>query len=293
MRIELNPPGVDETILMGLNEAFPGWGDAGRYAWYFSARPPFSTPDLLVASLDGSIVGATGITFRHTAMGPGSPELVGILTGSWTRRQFRGRGVFRHLVDEAFARVFERGGRALLGFVRNTSPALSTLIRAGSECYPSHYLTSNGNPQAAQRLQAHRSDRGLECLQRALSQPARGTVFFYDGIDSVRAQFLNRPDPVETWTLGGSMAIIANRGDQFEVLKLLETPPEATGPFLRALADEAAARGGHLVLYTTEATLEDAARSQGFTCADGALTCLRRSDDRRSTEWVVCGGDRS
>ena len=104
------PAQVRRSVLADLTLTFERnlWGQAtgaqGTFAFYPDGRP----------------VAGSAVSYRRIRHG-GRELLAGIMTGSWTLPEARGRGAFGQAIEESRRLVASHGGEALLAFVEPDS----------------------------------------------------------------------------------------------------------------------------------------------------------------------------
>lgn len=298
MGIEVNPPGIREAYLRSLNQCFPGWGDANKYAWYFEPRADAPPPDLLVVWNGAQLAAGTGLTYRALHGPDDDTRLAAILTGSWTDPAFRGQGLFTRLVEESRDHARALGYDHLLAFVRNDNPSMKGLLRAGARLIPAFHLRggSQGTGPDGPLLSAASPPRSLATAwSRFRKRGANSFRFAYNDASSFAAQFFERhSETVELSDERGGMAIVQNEGLQTHVLFVDagDESPAAAVSLLNAVQRYALHQGRTLMLFTTEENWRVAGSSAGLAETSGSLAVLT---DRPWIDgiWTVFGGDRA
>ena len=296
MRSELNPPGVQAEMLAGLNRAFPEWGGAREYRWFFGRTVGGPPPDLLVRSGTTGIVAAIGLNYRQVDLGDGDSVLAGIITSAWTAIEARQSGHFGILIRDAFLQVHARGGRLVLGFVTEENPSCQAMVRAGCELVPTWYLVSTEatrRPATGTRCRdvEATADRLANLAEEASRRRAGHLHFRYDLDAEWTSQFLHRPHPVTVLCLGeGDLALVERTPRADRVQLLLAQDPESA---LRALLVRALDANRQLFLFTANQELADTAGRLGLGSKPGRLTVgALRSDPRFAGPWYLDSGDR-
>ena len=133
---------AERKYLESLNVCFPQWGGREMFDWCFSRSSGGLRPDLMTLHADGRAVAGTANTYRRMRMPNGQPMTVGIMTGSWTLPESRGRGAFTRIIAESKTLAAERGAGLLLGFYARTNPSAGRLAAAGSALFPSWHCRS-------------------------------------------------------------------------------------------------------------------------------------------------------
>ena len=172
-----NPPGSAGLLLDELNRAFPGWGDAAEFDWWFRRRVGGPRADLLVLGRPDEPVAGMAVSYRRVGAPDGSDRLVGVLTGAWTVPGHRRQGCFAELVLRAQETAAERGAVALLGFARRERASIATLERASLGTLPAWWLRAPGGGPPATACASARP--GAADLHRWFHAHRRGAGMRY------------------------------------------------------------------------------------------------------------------
>ncbi len=155
--IEVNPRGLEDDYLAGLNRSFGRWGDRSMYSWDFERQVGARVADLMVLRDQGRIVAGSAVSYR-TVRYRDEVLLVGIMTGSWTLPEARGHGAFSLVIEESRRLVADRGGTVLTAFVTRENASRRRLVAAGCLEVPTWYVASNAEtsppPRPARSSQA-------------------------------------------------------------------------------------------------------------------------------------------
>jgi hypothetical protein len=295
---------AERYYLESLNVCFPNWGGREMFDWCFSRETAGLRPDLMMLhdADAGRPVAGTANTYRRIRLPNGQAMIVGIMTGSWTLPEARGRGAFTRLISESIELAAARDAGLLLGFYARTNPSAGRLRAAGSALFPSWHCRS-----AAERRIAE--DAGTRAYVECGTDDASG-----DGIDGIedrqniadaarliytadefRDQFIRRPNPVmrvrsaATVRAGAqagsdhqqiSWSALVERTPAFDrVLSLTFSTPsvpsvDAWADAIEVLDARAAAAGRRVFCYTTQPEQAEALRDRGFEIVDGYISAL-------------------
>lgn len=280
----LDPPDVDRSLGC-LNRCFGGWGGPREWAWTFARDAGHGLASrLVVTDGTGDWIAGSAVSWRETTQfGP-----VGIMTGSWTLPEARGRGCFTRLVRESSAAVARRGGGALLAFVTGTNASRRRLESAGAHMLPTAYArtpvpVADGGPDHWQPAAPDAAT--LDALWRLHAGDRGATLgFVYPTAESFAGQFVTRPlptallhDPAAGW-----WAIIEEAPDTDRLLFLAGSAADPRGDprAWRTLAARAGRRGRRFFGFAAHPDHIDALRRAGLDVLPGFLTMNRATAAR-------------
>lgn len=273
-RFALNPPGVEDAYLRGLQESFPGWGGHAEFAWWFRREVGSLPADLLTLSHGGALVAGMAVGYRrwHPGDGGAGESVVAILSGAWTAPAHRRRGCFAELVEHARAAGTARGAAGLLAFVSGARASGSVLEGAAQESIPSWRLHARpARATAAPAPSPRPSTPDEDALRRWFHEHRPGGGFVYPTTDvfAEQARLLHAGARI-LGASGGHWVIL--HGDRVQAV-LHESAPIEAGRAAGALAQIAGRRPG-LVAYTTSRELADVVQEAGFDAAEGRVFAI-------------------
>jgi hypothetical protein len=313
---------AERQYLESLNVCFPGWGGREMFDWCFSRESAGSRPDLMMLHDDaGRPLAGTANTYRRVGLPNGQTMVVGIMTGSWTLPEARGRGAFTRLIEESRELAAARQAGLLLAFCTRTNGSAGRLQAAGSALIPSWYCRSsperrtaaavaNGGARAyvesrtgdASAAGSDGSGDGMDTYRSDYRDIADAVRLIYTA-DEWRDQFERRPNAVMR-VLGESRrwSALVDRTPAFDrVLSLTvakSSTPEADGrddawaDAIVALDARAAAAGRHVFCYTTQSEQASALRERGFEIIDGYMSVLAANEAVVRSACARTGGGR-
>jgi hypothetical protein len=299
--LEVNPPNMEAAYLSGLNRCFADWGGGREYRWEFAREVGAPPADLLVLRDAGALAAGSAVVYRTVRTGQGDC-IVGVMSGSWTLPEARGRGAFSRVIVESRRLVAEHGGAALIAFVTHDNASRRRLVAAGCREVPTHYLFSTPDtPQPAGSPEVRPGQLDLESLYRAHLQWVDGVAgahLVYPSAAVWAGQFLERPLPVERVSVSGCQALVERSRTADRVLWLVGSEP---GPALAGLLGRALGAGRQLFLFSVEARVAEAATGLGMEMKPGSITVLPASGDpaapivpgELAQQWRIQGGDRA
>jgi hypothetical protein len=303
--VQLNPQGIEEEYLRCLNLCFGNWGDRRSYHWYFRRATAYPQTDLIVLREEERLVAGSAVSYRRVAFPDGSAASVGIMTGSWTLPEFRGRGYFTRIIEESLRLTSNAGGGALLAFVTEENSSFRQLMKAGAALIPSSYLfstpTTQGRAGAGRLQQVEKSERVIsEIFERLNDDRARRFCrFLYSSENDFRSQFIARPGEIEIYRDdAGSIGIVERKGET-DLLQLCLTDVDDEAALTNCLAgflSLALERRRKFFLYSMLPALARTGERLGLGIKRGFLTILPTGEGEThpwaNHPWSVQGGDR-
>jgi hypothetical protein len=297
----LDPPDADR-YLAGLNACFGHWGGAREWAWTFERDAGQGRASRLIATDEaGAWIAGSGVSWREAAhLGP-----VGIMTGSWTLPEARGRGCFTAFIRASSAQVAQRQGAALLAFVTETNASRRRLEASGAHMVPSAYARTTSpllSPDPTPWLPATLDAPTLWQLHALDRADAHG--FLYPTADAFAAQFLHRALPTTLLhdPTSQAWAIVEEAPDTDRLLFLASTTHDARAlpDAWRSLAAHAGARGRKFFGFAVHPTHLQAVQDAKLDLIPGFLTLNRASLDEdhdpgplpSTLPWSLQSGDR-
>ena len=268
-----------DAHLAGLNRSFANWGTRDRLHWVL--RPFGGVPqDIFAMREGGGLVAGSIVSYRFVSLG-GHATLVGIMTGSWTDLELRGRGTFSAMIEHSADLARDKGAVALLAFVTADNASRRRLEAAGSTMIPAWYLS----------VPASTSDEWSDVLdidEALLSLDAARSGgdlvrFAYPSIDDLRGQLVNRSADVQVVaSAAGEVAVVERAGG---TLRVLASTDPYSRPWLPGTVDRFS--------FTTDAENARVARELGARVTDGFLTVLPLTTNWQCpSDWFVESGDR-
>ena len=270
---------AERCYLESLNLCFPGWGGREMFDWCFSRESAGLRPDLMMLHDDASrVVAGTANSYRRVGLPNGQTMVVGIMTGSWTLPEARGRGAFTRLIEESRELAASRQAGLLLAFYARANGSARPLQAAGAALIPSWYCRSS-----AERRIDTSGDSSVDDIDACRNdyQDVADAVRLIYSADEWRDQFLLRPNGVmrvrsesRRWS-----ALVERTPDFDRVLSLTvagSSTPEAGAwaDVIVALDARAAAAGRRVFCYTTQPAQASALRERGFEIIDGYMSVL-------------------
>jgi hypothetical protein len=280
--VDVNPPGVASDYLSCLNRCFAGWGGPETYRWAFE-RPVGGPPaDLMVLRLEGQLVAGSAVSYRRVEVTGGAILDTGIMTGSWTLPEARGRGAFTRVIDESLRLATARGAGLLLAFVTEGNPSARRLAAARSARFPTFYLASTDETPVPQAFVEPRPvedvDGVFEWVMTVRAREQAGSCHFvYPDSRVWASQFLQRPGAIDLLSLDDTAwAVVESAAstDRIQLLVVDRRGGVGVAECLAALLRRALERDRQLFFFSTTPGVRDECRGLGLAVKPGFLTAL-------------------
>lgn len=299
--VEINPIGIEAEYLAGLNRAFGHWGDRALYRWAFEREVGARAADLMVLRDHGAIVAGSAVSYRTVRQGD-DELLVGVMSGSWTLPEARGRGAFSQMIVESRQLVASRGGTALIAFVTQDNASRRRLAAAGCIEVPTWYVASSSETSPPiEATVVERSAASADDLFQALRRwqaAGTGAYVVYPSLDVWASQYLERPLPVERLSVAGGECLV-ELADVSDRVLWIDGPDQPAA--VAALLARAISASRQLFMFTAETGLAEAGMKLGMVARPGSVTVLDPFDRPAGgperpglpTEWRLQAGDRA
>ena len=100
MKIIINPKEYSDQYLFNLNKCFNCWGDKNNYDWVFNRDlDEYQSDIILINNENNQPLAGSAITYRKIVNDAGIEQQIGIMTGSWTLPEARGKGCFTKMIE--------------------------------------------------------------------------------------------------------------------------------------------------------------------------------------------------
>lgn len=296
MELDLNPSGAEATYLQSLNVCFPGWGNEDTFRWAFCRRVGGPATDLMMLRDSGELIAGSAVSYRQLVLPTGRQALVGIMTGSWTLPAARGKGAFTRIIEASVELTRGHGGALLLAFVTETNASFRRLEAAGSNLFPTRYVSSpiGFTPRGATDF-TERSPAPAD-FERFETQRPIGAHFGYASAGEWSGQFLARAQhPVLVENADGG-ALVETHGDFDRVQAIAAVTDDRRASVIAACLSRAHARGKRVFLFESQpGRAERWTHDLGLSAANGFLTALPASAStpmEKIEQWSIDSGDR-
>jgi GNAT superfamily N-acetyltransferase len=296
---QLNPAGVDGEYLECLNTAFGKWGDRRQFDWYYRRDTTFPPADLLVFREHGKLAAGSGVTYRRVRLPDDEEMIVGIITGSWTLPEHRGKGLFSRLIERSRQQAERKGAKLLLAFVTADNFSREHMRKVGSLLFPSFYLVSTEStpqPKARSILEARQPDEKIigEMFEKFIVSGKGAGRIAYPSASDFCAQFFERPHETEVLMSGNGDFAVVEKRDEMNLVQLFLPHDEKN--FFPDLLAHTLSQNRKLFAFTMHEETAGRGRDLGLLIKKGFLTVLPISSTvhlpARLT-WKIENGDRA
>lgn len=196
--IVINPKNYKDTYLAYLNSCFPNWGNDTTYDWIFERKVgPNNSDILLIKDESDRVIAGSSVTYRMLKLADGSIVNFGIMTGSWTLPEARGKGCFSRMIEESKRICFSKNVPYLTAFVTETNASYRRLKDAGFYCKIADNFFSNdtlfSNDSIEEKIEEVSIYSGL--LFEKFNQFNSNKISFGYNKESFEGQYINRLSP--------------------------------------------------------------------------------------------------
>ena len=273
-----NPPNFESTHLRYLNTCFESWGDLNTYRWCFERQVGNLKADVMILKSDETIIAGSAVTYRPVILANHRVN-VGIMSGSWTLPEARGRGCFTRIIEESVKLATEKGAAFLLAFVTESNASFRRLSAAGSALFPTHYFFSTEQtpmPQSTVAVSPVTNwDQGADEILERWKDDQSGTAHFTYTTPEWCLQFLRRPGEIEFLTINDHGFAVVEKKNEFDRILVLSPTKETTfADCAQALLKRAMSQQRRLFLFTTSLLWKEQSLKLGLGHAPGFLATL-------------------
>lgn len=275
----------EKTFLEGLNTCFKNWGEMEQFEWVFKNDCGAGPADLFKVSLNGTMIGGTGVTYRQGVDPRGRPQRMAIMTGSWVLPEARRQGCFTALTQTMIEAATARESALLLGFGDRANNSYRRLVAAGCAVIDSYYLRDatefEPNEPPGPLEQISQGDRSRELYEGAPS----GHLSFRYSHREWCSQFLHGPYPKAYLSLPkGALALVEEAYGFLRVLALRHAH-EHSREVVEALLEQARSRRQRLFMYSLNGEFAEISEALGCQVIPGALF-VKIADRGALSSWV-------
>lgn len=297
--VQINPPGVDLEYLECLNTAFGNWGDARRFNWHFRRVTSFPAADLLVCREGEKLAAGSAITYRRLRL-PNDEEIgVGIITGSWTLPQHRGKGLFSRIIERSIEQAETKGAKLILAFVTADNVSCRLMQGFGSVLIPTFYVfstESTPHPKANSRFELiEPRERLVAEMFEKFSSSGKGLArFVYPSAPDFRAQFFDRPNQTQFLSSGNGDFAVVEKGESTNLLQLFLSQGESN--CFADLLTDALRQNRKFFAFTMDEEAAVIGKDLGLEIKAGFLTVLPIGANKflpGGPGWRIQNGDRT
>lgn len=281
----INPDNFEADYIRYINECFNHWGGNKEYSWAFARQVGKHTSDIMVLeNEEGEVIAGSAVTYRKLLGPDGTPFDIGIMTGSWTLPNARGRGCFSKIIDLSKELAGRRNVPFLTAFVTESNASFRRLRDAGSTLLPTSFLFSpeasfaNVNTAEIQLLQSSK-ETVADIFQQFKASQKKSLGFSYTE-EEFYTQYIDRPKNPEIIKLGSEYALVEETHNVVRALLITYDTPETFAHWVKVLTNWALQeRSKKLLLFSTRQQEIDTCVSLRFEPMKGYFTILPTSAD--------------
>jgi len=216
-----------KSYLNYLNQVFPHWGNNDVFKWHYK-NEIFKTPtDIFVLTETNSgkneIAAGSTVVYREMDIDQKTEIKIGIMSGSWTLPEYRGKGFFTKTIEKSLELTRIKNADALCAFVTEANASSRRLIAAGSIVIPTFYIfyekkNSEHNVDIYGVEKMNISNIVLKRLFYSYQQYKKNKLCFSYDFNSFVEQFINRPQNIYLLKIKERLFIIEENADTIKVL---------------------------------------------------------------------------
>lgn len=209
--VAINPKDYRDEYINNLNKCFKNWGGHEEYNWIFQRTVGDKTPDIIVISdPNNEIIAGSGVTYRKLKVANQKTIDIGIMTGSWTLPQARGKGCFSKMIEVSKHICNQNDVAYLTAFVMESNPSYRRLKEAGSFLIPTYHYFSNETvyPNTSKVVAVDGQPKIYSEIYTKLTKSQQTNLNFNYTLEEFIAQYINRIKKIEILKIGDDYSII-------------------------------------------------------------------------------------
>lgn len=124
-------PGEENQIVDLLNKSFGQWGDLQQWEWKHSEFPAFEDNNIIIAEVDGSIVGHRGLIFRDVLLPSGEKIFTASIGDTAVHPDYRKLGIYKIMHDATMIRAKSKNAHIIFSWNSHGSATYWNNIKTG------------------------------------------------------------------------------------------------------------------------------------------------------------------
>lgn len=274
-----NFKGLDKRMyLLTLNEIHRHWGDENIFDWTFNNIIGGISTDIITYTDEfGKLIAGSAIVYRMIRFIDGNQYHTGIMTGSWTHPECRGKGFFTKIIHESIQISKKRGAKLLAAYVTQDNASCSRLVQAGASLYSSYYMFGDFKNTPINGEVPHSVEIMTEVDLRFLFSCCK-SLFVYT-FDEFVEQYINSPYKKYFLRVNNEYVIYT---ETYNAIKILFTTCKDLTSEIQCIKTLkmwcAKANKKQLFMFTCQPDIFDFCKSEGFNCHPGYLTYIQLDD---------------
>ena len=271
--------GLDKrAYLMALNEIHDNWGDENIFNWTFNNIIGGISSEIITYTDEfGKLIAGSAIVYRRIKFADGNQCHTGIMTGSWTLSECRGKGYFTKIIYESIQLSKKNGARLLIAFVTQDNASFRRLEQTGALLYSTYYMFGDFKNATKSGEVPFSVDIMTEVDLHYLFSCCK-SLFVYT-FDEFKKQYINSPYKKCFLKVNNEYVIYTETHNAIKIL--YTTCKDFTSEFqcIKALKIWCAkANKKQLFMFTCQPYIFDFCKSEGFNCHSGYVTYIQLDD---------------
>jgi len=282
----MNVPGLDGSMLDGLNRTYDPWGSQEIWDWSVGLGA-----DRIAGFVDGELAYGACLYHRRVRVGERTVKAA-IIGAGWTLPEFRRMGLSTGGLDLGKRYAAERGLSFFLSFVVNTRVSYRNMVDNDLEMVPSRYFKMEGSG-GIRPYDLSEVEVTEELLRRVRSMDVvAGNGFDYDEREWTH-QFIERvPRSTVLSIEGRGFALVSDREEQDAVLSIVQDGTLDLGRVISSLMDRSHGNGNGLFYYSTDRSEWEVLSGMSDEVIEGSVAVTSLDGRGGGGEWSIRNGDR-
>ena len=210
-QIIINPKDYVDEYINNLNQCFKNWGGLKEYDWVFNRIVGDKNADIIVINDENNeAIAGSGVSYRKLK-GTGQAEFyIGIMTGSWTLPNARGKGCFSKMIQVSKEICHKNNVPFLTAFVMESNPSYRRLKDAGSFLVPTfHYFSQElVYPSKDEAVLVNGDEHLYTEIYTKFKKQGVDYLYFDYTDEEFMQQFINRNKKLEVLKINNDYALI-------------------------------------------------------------------------------------
>jgi len=280
-KIIINPENYKEQYIYNLNQCFNDWGGDKEYNWVFNRIVGKKPSDIMIIKNENNeVIAGSGITYRKLKIDNQKVIDIGIMTGSWTLPEARGRGCFSKMIEISKNICKQNTVPFLTAFVMESNPSYRRLKHAGSHLISTYHFISKEVPYSNEydiSIVKSKSQAGVEIYDIFKKEQKDYFCFDYT-YEDFSQQYINRIKNTELLRIGNDYAIIEESENIIKVLLISYYDKKKYEDNIKALTNWGLqTKSKKLLLFTTKKDIVEILNNQEFENLSSYFTILSTS----------------
>lgn len=210
-KVVINPKDYVDVYINNLNQSFKNWGGQKEYDWIFHRIVGAKKSDIIVIyNENNDVIAGSGITYRKLKLDDQIEFDIGIMTGSWTLPEARGKGCFSKMIEISKDLCRQNGVPFLTAFVMESNPSYRRLKDAGSFLIPTNHFFSKEviHINKKEIITVKGETKLYSEIYNKCKKTQKGTLNFNYTFEEFLEQYINRIKKIEILKINDDFTII-------------------------------------------------------------------------------------